>query len=350
MAEPDSLAFACACTEDDSGGVFAYDIDETSGRLRHLSTTPVSGPSFLTVHPNGESLYTVQEADGVVTAFRIEGPDGELTELNQRPSQGADPCYVSVDPSGECAFVANYTGGTVAMFPIESDGRLGDVADVAHHGGSSVDLERQQGPHPHSVGPCPENRFIYVPDLGTDRVAIYEIDFDAGDLQAAETPYADLQDGAGPRHFEFHPNGQVVYVVNELNSTLTAFDYDADTGALTEVETVSALPDGYDEESYASDIHVHPSGEWAYVSNRGHDSIAIFALDGEQGELKLVDHESTGGQWPRDFAVGLNGQYLYVENRHSDSIVVFEIDAATGELTATNQQVEVPEPICWKFC
>lgn len=343
-------ALVCGYTEDNSGGVFAYGLDQADGSLEHLARSPMRAVSFLAVGPDRERAYTTDRVEGgVVTSHRIDSSEGTLTRLNRQSSEGSGPAYVSVDATRSYAFVANYAGGTVSMLPIDDDGRLGEASDVVEHVGSSVNPDRQAAPHPHSIDPGPENRYVYAPDLGTDRVAIYRIDFEAGALRPAEAGHAAVHDGAGPRHLDFHPNGRFCYLINELDSTITAFECDPDTGALAEIETVSTLPMGYDEESYCADVHIHPAGEWLYGSNRGHDSIAIFEIDEDTGRLDAVGHESTRGNWPRNFAVDPTGEYLYAENRRSDSVVTFEIDLDTGELTATVDRLELPEPLCMAF-
>lgn len=344
------LAFVCGYAEDDSGGVFTYRSDPERGQLQELNRTPSKGAMFLAVHPDRTHLYTVnQTSGGVVSAYRIDGPDGGLTEINRQSSEGVSPCYVSVDDTGNYAFVANYGEGTVAMLPIEDDGEIGAATDVVVHDGSSADPDGQQEAHPHSIGPGPQNRFAYAPDLGTDRVMIYRIDHERGRLRPADSPYVELHDGAGPRHFEFHPNGRFVYVISELDSTISAFEHDPETGALDTIETVSALPESFDGESYCADIHFHPSGRWMYGSNRGHDSIAVFEVDDETGRLRVVDHESTRGHWPRNFALDPAGDHLYVENQRSDSIVPFEVDPDSGRLTAIDRRQDLPEPLCMRF-
>ena len=341
------LALVCSYAEDDSGGVFSYRWNESDGSLDALERTPARATTFGVVHPRGTYFYTTNRFDGgVVSAFRIDHESGELVELNRRSSGGAGPCHVSVDATGRFVFVANYTEGTIAMLPIEADGRLGDATDVVEHEGSSVDPERQADPHPHSISPGPANRFVYVPDLGTDHVVIYRIDADEGRLRPTDATHATVHEGAGPRHLDFHPNDRFAYVINELDSTISAFEYHPESGALETIQTVGTLPDGFEEDSFCADIHVHSTGKWVYGSNRGHDSIAIFEVDRESGRLRSVGHEPTRGHWPRNFALDPSGRFLCAENRRSDSMVVFEVDEGTGRLTATGQRVSLPEPLC----
>lgn len=349
MDDPSIVTYVCSNTPDESGGIFGYEVDSADGTLEKFTHEPGAAMSYLALGPHGEHLYAVDGADGGrITAFSVDQSTGDLTEHSSQSTEGGDPCYVSVDATGQYAFVSNYGGGSVAMFPIEADGQIGPASDIVHHEGSSVDPERQTEPHPHSIGPGPENRFAYALDLGIDRVVVYDIDFEAGTLQPAEAGAVELREGAGPRHFEFHPTRDIAYVINELDSTVTTFEHDPNTGALETVQTVSALPEGYDEETYTADIHVHPSGEWVYGSNRGHDSIAIYAVE-DGGSLRQIGHESTGGHWPRDFALGPDGQYLYVENQLSDSLAIFTVDEDTGDLSPTAHQLELPRPLCMKF-
>lgn len=344
------LAFVCAYTEGntDDGGFVSYEQANGGGILDNLTTAPADSAMFLAIHPEDNCLYTVQQASGgIASAYRYDESTGELTEINSQSTGSEGPCFISLDRDGEYAFVANYHGGTVAMLPVRDDGGLSEATDIVDHGADveSDDLD----PRPHSISTGPRNEYAYAPDLGLDEVRIYRVDYEAGKLRPAETPAVELHEGSGPRHFEFHPNGQHVYVIHELDSTITTLDYDSESGALEVVETMNTLPADFDDDSYCADVHVHPTGRWAYGSNRGHDSITIFEVDEETGRLSIVDHESTRGHWPRNFAIDPNGRHLHVENRRDDSIVSFEIDEETGLLTPTGQELELPEPICMKF-
>jgi len=351
MGDTDSnTALVCGFTDDEAGGVFAYRQETDGGVLSRLTKTPLAAVSFLAVGPDCERAYTVNRVEGgAVTSFDLDPTGGTLTRLNHQSSEGAGPAYVSVDATGSYAFVANYAGGTVAMLPIREDGRLESATDVVSHEGSGPNADRQGEPHPHSIDPGPENRYVYAPDLGADRVVSYRIDVAEGRLRGEEVPDAEVQAGAGPRHLDFHPNGRFCYLINELDSTIVAFEHDPETGALEEFQTVGTLPDEFDGHNQCADVHVHPSGEWLYGSNRGHDSIAIYAIDDETGRLDPVGHESTRGHWPRNFAIDPAGRYLYAENRRSDSVVTFGIDADSGGLTPTGETLELPEPLCMVF-
>ena len=340
-----------------SEGIYLLKMDATSGALSHVSKiTGVDNPSYLTLHPNGQYLYAVNEvgdfggkSSGAVSAFAIDQTNGDLTFLNQEPTDGAAPCHLSVEKTGRYLLTANYTGGSISVHPIDSDGRLGKMSDFVQHVGTSVNPERQQEPHAHSFTLAPDNRFAYAADLGMDKVMIYALNTDGGKLAPATQPWVRVHPGAGPRHFDFHPNGRYAYVINELDSTMTTFAYEASSGRLTELQALSTLPAGFEGRSHCADIHVHPSGNFVYGSNRGHDSIAIFAIDQSNGLLTAVGHASTQGKVPRNFAIDPTGTFLLAANQNTDNVVVFRIDQHTGALTPTGHTLDVPTPVCLKF-
>lgn len=237
----------------------------------------------------------------------------------------------------------------MSVLPIGEDGRLGELTDAIQHQGSSVNPQRQEGPHPHSANPDAANRYLFVPDLGLDKIMIYRVDLTHGKLSPNDEPWARVKAGAGPRHFAFHPNGKYGYVINELDSTLTAFAYDDKRGRLTEVETVSTLPENYKGRNHCADVHVSPSGKFIYGSNRGHDSIVIFAINERTGRLTYVGHEPTQGKTPRNFAIDPTGTFLLVANQDSDTIVTFRIDRLTGKLSPTGNVISAPTPVCLKM-
>lgn len=355
-AENDLLVYVGTYTRGESEGIYLYRLDTGSGALRPAGVASgVENPSFLAIHPNRRYLYAVSEienmggeASGAVNAFAIDPASGALTPLNQQPSGGTGPCHLSVDKTGQFVLVANYNGGSVAVLPIQDDGRLGEASDfIQHEGASSVDPKRQDRPHAHSITLDAANRYAYAADLGLDKVLIYRFDQAAGKL----VPHDEVQvtGGAGPRHFDFHPNNRYAYLIDELDNTVIAFAYDADSGALTPIQTVSALPEDFQGTSYCADVHVAPSGKFVYGSNRGHDSIVVFAIDEETGRLTSVDHESTRGEFPRNFALDPSGRYLLVANQNSNNVVTFCIDQETGKLTATGEEIEVPMPVCLKL-
>jgi 6-phosphogluconolactonase len=285
----------------------------------------------------------------VVSAFAIDHATGKLTLLNQQPSGGRGACHVIVDRTGRCLLVANYGSGSAASIPIGDDGRLGEPGTVVQHEGKGLNEKRQEGPHAHSAAIDPRNRFAYVADLGIDRLMIYRLDAQKGTMTPNDPPYAAVAPGAGPRHFTFHVNGKHAYVINELANTITAFEYDPATGKLTGIQTVNTLPDDFAGANTTAEVVVHPSGRFVYGSNRGHDSIAIFACDPQTGRLTVVGHESTRGKTPRNFNIDPTGQYLIAANQGSDTIIVFRIDQASGRLKAVGDPVAAPTPVCIKF-
>jgi len=340
-----------------SQGVYAYRYDSVSGQLEDLGlAAKTSNPSFVVVHPNHKFLYVANEdheyqgqSSGILTAFSIDVKTGKLTLLNQLSSRGADPCHLSVDHTGRFVLVANYTGGNLAVFPVQEDGRLGEASEFIQHKGTGPNKERQEGAHAHWIDMSPDNRFALNADLGLDRVFVYGFDATKGTLTATDPAWGKVTPGAGPRHVAFSPNGRFVYVINELNSTLTTFSYDAKTGALHELQTVPSLPKDFTGENSPAEIVVHPSGRFVYGSNRGHNSIAVFSADPTKGTLTLVEHVSTEGKAPRNFEIDPEGKRLLVANQESDNIVVFRIDAKTGRLTPTGQELKVPAPVCIRF-
>jgi len=352
----DELVYIGTYTGPKSKGIYVYRLDLGSGVLTPLGlAAEVESPSFLAVHPNHRFLYAVSETgafagkkSGAVSAFDIHG-DGKLTLLNQQPSGGKGPCHLVVDKTGKDVLVANYDGGSVSVVPIQGDGKLAEPTAFIQHKGSSVNKERQAGPHAHSINVDAANRFAFVADLGLDKVLIYRFDPVKGTLIANEPPSVSVKPGSGPRHFAFHPGGHYAYVINEIDSTVTAFSYDAGRGALKELQTISTIPENFKGENSTAEVQVHPSGKFLYGSNRGHDSIAIFAIDPAKGTLRLVGHQSTQGKTPRNFGIDPTGRFLLAANQDSGSVVVFRIDLQSGGLGATGQVVEVPSPVCVKF-
>ena len=338
-------------------GIYVYRRDAARGALAHAQTVGgLISPTFLALHPQRPLLYAVerqwrdaQRPDGAVSAFAVDPETGRLTLLNRQSSAGLSPCYVSVHPGGRYVFVANYASGHVAALPIEADGRLGEATSAVHHQGSGPDPRRQDGPHAHFISPDPTGRFVLACDLGIDKVMVYRFDAAAGRLVPNDSPHGQANPGAGPRHLAFHPSSRFVYVINELDSTLSAFAFDAERGALALIETVSTLPAGFTEPNHPAQVVVHPSGRFVYGSNRGHDSIATFAIDPETGRLTALGHEPTQGKTPRNFNVDPTGTFLYAANQNSDTLVAFRINQQTGALTATGHVTETPSPVCVVF-
>jgi 6-phosphogluconolactonase len=356
------LLFVGTYTEKESRGIYAYRFDAASSELTPLGiAAEASNPSFLAIDPSHRFLYAVNEVQkykdansGVVSAFAIDRQKGDrqtgkVQLLNAVASRGADPCYIAFDKTGKYALVANYTGGSVAVFPVQPDGHIGESSAFVQHVGSSVNRERQEGPHAHWIETTPDNRFAIAVDLGLDELLVYRFDAKTGSLTPNNPPYAKLDPGAGPRHLAFHPNGKFAYVVNELQSSITAFAYDASRGTLHKLKTVSTLPKNFLGNNDTAEIKVHPGGKFLFASNRGHDTIAVFSIDSKTGALTLADHFPTQGKTPRNFEIDPTGKLLFVANQDTNNIAVFQIDSNNGRLTLTKQTLQVPSPVCLKF-
>jgi len=337
-----------------SEGIYRSQLDLSSGKLSEPQlAAKTANPSFLALHPARPLLYSVSEISemggkktGGVTAFAID-ESGGLKQLNQEMSQGMGPCHLNVDRSGKVVLVANYGSGTVASLPILEDGRLGPAKSVIQHQGNSVNPQRQEGPHAHSINMDPTNRFAVAADLGIDKLMIYRLDADAATLSPHEPPFFALPPGAGPRHLAFHPSGRYAYVINELASSMSALAYDSEKGQFADLQTETNLPHDFTGSSTTAEVQVHPSGKFLYGSNRGHDSIAMFAID-EAGKLTALGHEPSGGKTPRNFGIEPSGRFLVAAHQDSDNIVVFRI-GQDGKLQRTADEIRVSRPVCIKF-
>lgn len=340
-----------------SQGIYVSDFDSETGTLsdpRVAAATP--NPSFLAIHPSGKSLYAANEVgefrgqkSGSVTAFAIDRSTGALTKLNEQSSHGAAPCHLVVDKTGRWVLVANYMGGNVATIPIAEDGSLKvENHTVVQHAGWSVNPQRQEGPHAHSINLDAANRIAVAADLGIDKLMVYRFDAAKGTLEPNEEPAVRLPAGSGPRHFAFRPSQKNAYVINEMLSTVISFRYDAKAGEFTILDSLKTLPEGSDVWNSTAHIAVHPSGKFVYGSNRGHDSIVVFSAD-RRGRLTVVEHEPTQGKTPRNFGIDPTGRWLLAANQNSDSVVVFAVDPKTGALESTGRQVSVGAPVCVTF-
>lgn len=337
-----------------SKGIYVSRFDMASGKLAPVELAgEVTNPSFFAIHQNGKFLYAVGETygsagkpGGTVTAFSIDSASGKLTKLNEVGSEGGGPCFATVDKTGRWLLVANYGTGSVASFALGADGKLGAAASVIQHKGSSVDASRQKGPHAHSINLDPKNRFAVAADLGTDRLYVYKFDQKTGKL--SEHSEFQMKPGSGPRHFSFHPSGKFAFAVNEMAMTVTSMFWDGTAGKLVEVETVSTIPGPVEKGQSTAEILAHPSGNFVYASNRGHDTIAVFNVD-KRGKLARTENQPTLGKTPRNFGISPDGNWLIAANQNSDSVVVFKIDPATGVLRPTGQKMEVPMPVCVRF-
>jgi 6-phosphogluconolactonase len=339
-----------------SKGIYCYKLDLATGKLTSVGVTEgIKNPSFLAIHPSGKFLYAVSEVNdadgkpgGAVSAFALDRKTGQLTPLNHQSSEGAGPCYVATDKTGKVALVANYGSGSIASLPIKADGSLEKAATAIQHEGSSVVPVRQAGPHAHSINVSPDNRFAIAADLGLDKLLIYKLDPAKGTLTANNPAFTSAPAGGGPRHFAFHPSGRFAYNCNEITSSVTAYTYDTSKGSLTEIQTITTLPEETKGNSTA-EIQVHPSGKFVYCSNRGHDSLAIFTVDEKTGKLTAAGHQKTLGKTPRNFGIDPTGAYIIACNQNTDNVAVFKVDQASGKLTQVGDMINVPASCCVKF-
>jgi 6-phosphogluconolactonase len=353
-ADPPLAFYVGTYTDGASRGIYRFTLDPNSGRASEpVLVAEAQNPSFLALHPGGEFLYAVGETDefrgertGAVSAFAVDPRSGDLTPLNQQPSMGAGPCHLLVDSRGRSVLVANYGSGSVAALPVARDGRLAEPSSVQQHAGTGPNQARQEGPHAHGIALDAAEGRALVADLGADRIFVYGFDGGSGSLTPAEPPSVPLAPGSGPRHVVFSPSGRYLYVINELDSTVAVLRYEPDAGALETVQTVTTLPVGFEGESWTAEVAVSPDGRFLYGSNRGHDSLVVFAVDPASGRLTLVDHVSTGGHWPRHFSIHPLGRWLLVANQRSDSIVPFRLEPGSGVPLAAGPAITVPKPVC----
>ena len=331
-------------------GIGVYRFDPETGAIDHVQTvTGITNPSFLTLSADERFLYSVTEGDGegTVAAFRRDPATGALEELNRQSSQGQGPCHVSVDHSGSHVLVANYNSGSIAALPIAGDGSLEPASSAIQHEGSSVRPDRQEGPHAHMIASSPEGNYVYATDLGLDLVLGYTLDTATGQLAlATETA---TEPGAGPRHFAFSPNGDTMYVLNELGFTLGRYDYDAASGDLDHQQTVPTLPEGFNEFNLCAHVVVSPDGRFVYGSNRGHDSIATWSVNADTGELRLVERAPAGGRTPRNFALVPGHDLMLVANMDTDNVAVMPRDPDTGRLGIPIADHTLPSVCCLVF-
>lgn len=350
------IVFVGTYTGKGSQGIYIYEMDQSTGELNLLGTkNQIDNPSFLTIDTSHRYLYAVHEIAnydgtnyGAISAFEINPKSWNLTLLNTQSSFGAHPCHVTINKAGSHVLLTNYSSGNAALYPVQKDGSLAYASDVVQHQGSSVNPNRQKEAHAHSVTLSSNDSLAFVVDLGLDKIYIYKIEKN-GKLSPNNPEFVQTAPGAGPRHFAFHPDNKFAYVINELNSTITVFRYFPQTGELTPIQTLSTLPDNYNGYNSCADIHVSPGGQFLYGSNRGHNSIAIFAIDNKTGHIQLIGHQSTKGKTPRNFAIDPGGFFLLVANQDSDNIVVFAIDKKSGLLEAQEKQISISMPVCIKI-
>jgi len=350
-AQGDWTMYVGTYSRGSSKGIYAYKFQSSTGKATPIGlAAETSNPSFLAVHPSQRFLYAVNENNtGTVSAFAIDPATASLKLLNQVSSKGSGPCHLSVDKTGKWLFVANYNSGSVAAYPINANGSLGEASATFQHSGNSVNLERQGGPHAHVAAISPDNRFVWVCDLGLDEVLSYRIDPAKGGMTPNDPPFAKVQPGFGPRHLVFRADAKFAYVMSEMGGNVTVFSYDAAKGTMQQVQVISTLPENYTGTKSGAEIAIHPSSKFLYASNRGHNSITIFKVDAAKGTLTAAGNISTGGKTPRNFAIDPSGNYLLAANQDSSNIVIFKIDQQTGGLTPTGDTIEVGSPVSVVF-
>lgn len=339
-----------------SEGIYICDFDGKTGNLTIKHTVKAENPSFLAIDRNHQFLYAVNETNhfcgkpgGGVSAYSIQRDSGNIVLLNQSSTIGAGPCYVEIDQGGKYLLITNYQGGSIVVIALQEDGTLGEITDYIKYEGGSINRQRQENSHPHSINVDHANRYVFIPDLGSDRIRSYRLDPENGKLIANSKSWYEVMPGAGPRHWTFDIQGKFAYLINELNSTVITYAYDCQRGWLEERQSITTLPEDFKGENISADLHLHPSGKFLYGSNRGHDSIVIYRVHPRTGLLSLIGHQSTYGKNPRNFCIDPSGDFLLVANQASDGIVVFRIQQDTGLLMQSGEPVKVPEPVCLKM-
>ena len=333
-------------------GIFGFRLNPNTGALKRVLAIPGGpNPSFLTLDAERRNLYAVNEIDdfngsktGAVSTFAVNQETGDLTLVSQHATLGANPCYVSVDQDKRFLFVANYSGGNVAVFPIQKTGEVGPAVDMAQHIGKGPH-PNQEGAHAHCFLPDPAETYFFSADLGIDQVIGYTLNRATGQLSPGKRAFT-TRPGAGPRILTFHPNGRFAYLICELNATMYALAYDAYQGTFREIQMVTTLPAGYEGTSYCAHVVVSPDGRFLYGSNRGHNSLVVYAIDTDTGELALVEHVGVRGDWPRHFTLDPTGNILLVANQRSNNLATFRVNQKTGKLTFTGHTQELPAPVC----
>lgn len=340
-----------------SDGIYVYKFNTETGENSFVSTVNTSNPSFLAVSPNNKYVYAVNEnADstrytvtGHIAAFSFDKKNGKLNFINKQESGGKHPCYVAVDKTGKWVFAGNYSSGTVSLLSVSPDGGLESATATMQHNGSSVVADRQEGPHVHATFLNPNNKTLYVPDLGIDKVVIYDFDAKKGSLKENKPAYVTTEPGAGPRHIDIHPNGKYAYLMEELTGSISVYKVEKD-GYLSLLQNISGLPRDFNGIIGSADIHVSPDGKFLYCSNRGEsNTIGILSINPANGMLEWVDSQSTLGKAPRNFNFDPSGNFLLVANQNSDEIVIFKRDKLTGLLTDTGKRIKVSKPVCLKW-
>lgn len=340
-------------TQGKSEGIYVYTFNTNDGSYKEVSHIKTSNPSFIAVSPDEKYVYAAnengdQDNGGEVSAFAFDKKTGALTFLNKQLSAGDHPCYVEVDKTGKWVITGNYSSGTLSVLPVEPDGSLGKAVTTIQHSGVGVNKSRQEKPHVHCTILSKDNKWLFVPDLGIDKVMIYSFDATTGKLTPGTQPFAKVADGAGPRHLTFHPNNKYAYLIEEMAGAVTVFDYIG--GRLHAVQHIKTVQDNDKEFIGSADIHVSEDGKFLYASNRGgFNTLAIFSIDQQNGKLTLVGHKPSGGKIPRNFSLSPGGNFLLAANQETDDIVIFKTDKKSGLLTETGKRISVGKPVCLKW-
>lgn len=342
------LGYIGTYTKGESKGIYSFTLDTETQRIENIkAVAEVGNPTYVTVSPNNEYLYAVAKEgeSGGVAAYSINRETGGLELINSQVTEGASPCHISVDSENGYVVTANYHKGTIELYRAGEKGSVQPAASVVQHEGNGPNKERQEKPHAHYSGFTPDGKYIAAIDLGIDKLITYEVK--DGQLQEVES--LSVKPGSGPRHLEFHPNGKIAYLMTELSNEVIVLAYDSENGSFKELQYISAIPEDFTENSQGAAIHVSSDGRFVYVSNRGHNSIAVFAVNEESGELSFVEYTSTEGDWPRDFSFDPSEKFLIVANQETGNLVLFSRDESTGKLTLLQSDAAVPYPVCVKF-
>ncbi|MBU5213342.1 lactonase family protein [Heyndrickxia oleronia] len=334
-------------TKGESEGIYTFSLDTEEARIQGVKlAASLDNPTYVTVSQDKQYLYSVvkEGEQGGAASFSIKS-NGELEELNRELSPGASPCHISVDSKNKTVVTANYHRGTVEAYLTTSNGSLEPVSSIIQHEGSGPDKERQEKPHVHYAGFTPDEKYVAVVDLGIDQLITYEVV--NGQLKLANK--LSLKPGCGPRHLIFHPNGDYAYLMTEMSSEVVALQYNNMDGSFQIIQYISTLPSDFTENSQGSAIHISSDGHFVYAANRGHDSIAVYGVNQETGELTFIEHTLTEGNWPRDFVLDPTENYLIASNQNSSNLVLFKRDSVSGKLTLLQSDIKVPDPVCVKF-
>nr|WP_139242343.1 lactonase family protein [Bacillus cereus] len=342
------IGYVGTYTKENSEGIYKFTLDTEAKKISNVTlAAKLDNPTYVTINRKNEYLYSVvkEGESGGVAAYSINSKTGELTEENRQVVEGASPCHVSVDSGNHTVVTANYHKGTIESFEVNEDGTINPATSIMAHEGSGPNKERQEKPHAHYAGHTPDEKYVVGVDLGIDKIITYEIK----DSRLTEVNRLSVNPGSGPRHITFHSNGKYAYVMTELSSEVIVLTYNPAEGSFTELQYISTVPEEFDENNQGSAIHISSDGRFVYAGNRGHNSITVFSVDENSGQLTFVAHTSTEGNWPRDFVLDPTEKFLVATNEKSHNLVLFSRSESTGKLTLLQSDVAVPEPVCVKF-